>query len=132
MLLDVALTILVFVGLFVFAAFLSIKHKQLLQRRRRCVAQEGHRRAKLHLHEVLQTVPGAQLVVVQRVISSSLRGTRAVVLWTSTGIVYELWFAHAYMEPGDSLAIVGADPSTGRVEARSVLTRSMANAFGES
>jgi hypothetical protein len=70
LLLDVALTILVFVGLFVFAAFLSIKHKQLLQRRRQRGAQEE--------------------------------------------------------------TIVGADPSTGRVEARSVLTRSMAHAFGES
>ncbi len=132
MLLDTVLTILIWFGLFVLIAFISIKHGQLLQRRRRRALQEGHRRAKLHLQEVVQTVPGAQLVVVQRVISSSLKGTRAVVLWISTGTEYELWFAHTYMEPGDSLAIAGADPSTGRVETRNVLTRSMAHAFGES
>jgi hypothetical protein len=132
LLLDSAGAISLCVGFFALLTFVSIKNRQLLNRRSRAARQEGHRRATLHLQEVLQTVPGAQLVVVQRVISASLRGTRAVVLWTSTGTEYELWFAHTFMEPGDSLAIASTDPSTGRVEARNVLTRSMAHAFGES
>jgi hypothetical protein len=70
LLLDVALTILVFVGLFAFAAFLSIRT------------------------------------------SSCCNGCVSAARRKET--------------------IVGADPSTGRVEARSVLTRSMAHAFGES
>ncbi|MGH3599600.1 MAG: hypothetical protein ACRDRO_31145 [Pseudonocardiaceae bacterium] len=47
MLLDVALIVLVWVGLFVCAAFLGIKRRQLLQRRRQRVALKRQQRAKL-------------------------------------------------------------------------------------
>jgi hypothetical protein len=43
LLLDIALTVLVWIGLFGFAAFLSMKRRQLLQRRRQRIALEGHR-----------------------------------------------------------------------------------------
>ncbi len=77
-------------------------------------------------------MPGAELVVVQRVVSASLRGTRAVVLWTATGTVQELWFPRAGLRAGDSLAIAGADPSTGQVDVKNVLTRTAADPVAES
>ncbi|MFN2478466.1 MAG: hypothetical protein ABR615_04760 [Pseudonocardiaceae bacterium] len=63
MLLDTILTILIWSGLFALIPLVSIARGQLLKRRRRRAAQEGHRRAKLRLQEVLQTLPGTQPVV---------------------------------------------------------------------
>jgi hypothetical protein len=109
------------------AAFGFRSRARWMDRQWQAAEQEAHRRVKHRLQEVLQTVPGAQLVAVQRVVSSSWRGVRAQVCWTATGTVYELWFPRAYMLAGDSLAIVGADPSTGRVELRNVLARATAD-----
>lgn len=132
MLLGSALSVLALIGLFALLTFVSLGRSRLLNRRWQATEQEGHRRAKQRLQEVLQTVPGAELVVVQQVVSASLRGTRAVVLWTATGTVQELWFPRAGLRAGDSLAIAGADPSTGQVNVKNVLTRAAADAVAES
>lgn len=132
MLLGGALSVLTLIGLFALLTLVSTGRSRLLNRRWQAAEQEGHRRAKQRLREVLQTVPGAELVVVQRVVSTSLRGTRAVVLWTATGTVRELWFPRAGLRAGDSLAIAGADPSTGQVDVKSVLTRAAADPVAES
>lgn len=60
MLLDSAGAISFCAGFFALLTFVSIRHRQLLDRRSRTARQEGHRRATPHLQEVLQTVPGAQ------------------------------------------------------------------------
>lgn len=132
MLLGGALSVLTLIGLFALLTLVSTGRSRLLNRRWQAAEQEGHRRAKQRLREVLQTVPGAELVVVQRVVSTSLRGTRAVVLWTATGTVRELWFPRAGLRAGDSLAIAGADPSTGQVDVKNVLTRAAADPVAES
>jgi hypothetical protein len=132
LLLGSTFSVLTLVGLFALLTFVSIGRSRLLNRRWQAAEQEGHRRAKQRLREVLDTVPGAELVVVQRVVSASLRGTRAVVLWTATGTVQELWFPRAGLRAGDSLAIAGADPSTGQVDVKSVLTRAAADHVAES
>jgi hypothetical protein len=132
LLLGSALSVLTLIGLFALLTFVSIGRSRLLNRRWQATEQEGHRRAQQRLQEVLQTVPGAELVVVQRVVSASLRGTRAVVLWTATGTVQELWFPRAGLRAGDSLAIAGADPSTGQVDVKNVLTRAAADPVAES
>lgn len=132
MLLGSALSALTLIGLFALLTFVAIGRSRLLNRRWQAAEQEGHRRAKQHLQEVLQTVPGAELVVVQRVVSASLRGTRAVVLWTATGTVQELWFPRAGLRAGDSLAIAGADPLTGQVDVKNMLTRAAADPVAES
>jgi len=132
LLLGSALSVLTLIGLFALLTFAATGRSRLLNRRWQATAQEGHRRAQQRLQEVLQTVPGAELVVVQRVISASLRGTRAVVLWTATGTVQELWFPRAGLRAGDSLAIAGADPSTGQVDVKNVLTRAAVDPVAES
>jgi hypothetical protein len=132
LLLGSALSVLTLIGLFALLTFVSTRRSRLLDRQWQAAEQEGHRRAKQRLQEVLQTVPGAELVVVQRVVSASLRGTRAVVLWTATGTVQELWFPRAGLRAGDSLAIAGADPSTGQVDVKNVLTRAAADPVAES
>ncbi len=132
MLLGSALSVLTLIGLLALLTFAATGRSRLLNRRWQAAEQEGHRRAKQRLQEVLQTVPGAELVVVQRVVSASLRGTRAVVLWTATGTVQELWFPRAGLRAGDSLAIAGADPSTGQVDVKNVLTRTAADPVAES
>lgn len=132
MLLDSILSALTLIGLFALITFVSIGRSRLVNRRWQAAGREGHRRAKQHLQEVLRTVPGAELVVVQRVISTSLRGTRAVVLWTATETVQELWFPRAGLRTGDSLAIAGANPSSGQVDLKSVLTRAAADPVAES
>jgi hypothetical protein len=123
---------LTLIGLFALLTFVSIGRSRLVNRRWQAAGREGHRRAKQRLQEVLQTVPGAELVVVQRVVSTSLRGTRAVVLWTATETVQELWFPRAGLRAGDCLAIVGADPSRGQVDLKNVLTRAAADPVAES
>jgi hypothetical protein len=132
LLLSSAISVLTLIGLFALLTFVSIGRSRLLNRRWQTAEQQGHRRAKQRLQEVLQTVPGAELVVVQRVVSASLRGTRAIVLWTATGTVQELWFPRAGLRTGDSLAIADADPSTGQVDVKSVLTRAAADPVAES
>lgn len=132
MLLGSTFSVLTLIGLFALLTFVSIGRSRLLNRRWQAADQEGHRRAKQRLREVLHTVPGAELVVVQRVVSASLRGTQAVVLWTATGTVQELWFPRAGLRAGDSLAIAGADPSTGQVDVKNVLTRAAADPVAES
>ncbi|MGH3854453.1 MAG: hypothetical protein ACRDR6_13360 [Pseudonocardiaceae bacterium] len=123
---------LTLVGLFVLLTVVSRGRSRLLNRRWQAAEQEGHRHAKQRLREVLETVPGAELVVVQRVVSASLRGTRAVVLWTATATVQEVWFPRAGLRNGDRLAIAGADPSTGQVDVKNVLTRAAADPVAES
>jgi hypothetical protein len=113
-----------FVALFV---VVGVHCARWRRRRARTREQVAHLNATMHLQDVSQTVTSAQLLVVRRVISSSLRCTRAVVLWTATGTVNERWFARACTQAGDSFAIAGADPSTARVDVRNVLTRAMAH-----
>lgn len=132
MLLGSAVSVVTLIVLFALLTFVSIGRSRLLNRRWQATEQEGHRRAQQRLREVLQTVPGVKLVVVQRVVSASLRGTRAVVLWTATGTVQELWFPRAGLRAGDSLAIAGADHSTGQVDVKNVLTRAAADPVAES
>jgi hypothetical protein len=123
--------LLALIGLVALLTFVSIGRSRLLGRRQ-TAGREEHRRAKQRLQEVLRTVPGAELVVVQQIVSTSLRGTRAVVLWTVTETVQELWFPRADLRTGDCLAIVGADPSSGQVGVRNVLTRAAADPVAES
>jgi hypothetical protein len=132
LLLGSAVSVVALIGLFALLTFVFIGRSRWLNRRWQAAEQEGHRRAQQRLQEVLQTVPGAESVVVQRVVSASLRGTRAVVLWTATGTVQELWFPRAGLRAGDSLAIAGADPSTGQVDVKNVLTRAAADPVAES
>ncbi|MGH3869637.1 MAG: hypothetical protein ACRDQ4_26750 [Pseudonocardiaceae bacterium] len=68
--------LLALIGLVALLTFVPIGRSRLLGRRQ-TAGREEHRRAKQRLQEVLRTVPGAELVVVQRIVSTSLRGTRA-------------------------------------------------------
>jgi hypothetical protein len=52
--------------------------------------------------------------------------------WDTSGIEQELWFARAWPENGDLLAIAGADLSTGQVELRNILARAAAAPIVES
>ncbi|HEY6425495.1 MAG TPA: hypothetical protein VIY28_20090 [Pseudonocardiaceae bacterium] len=123
MLLQVVGAIAGWIGLVALIIFLARGRSRFWDRQHLAADRQAHRQAEQRLQQALQTVPGAQLIVVQRVISSSRRGTRAVVLWTSTGTEYELWSARAAMEAGDRLAVVGVDPSTGQLDVKNVLAR---------
>lgn len=132
MLLGGVLSVLTLAGLVGLLTVVSLGRSRLLDRRWQAAEQEEHRHAKQRLREVLETVPGAELVVVQRVVSASLRGTRAVVLWTATATEREVWFPRAGLRNGDCLAIAGADPSTGQIDVKNVLTRAAADPVAES
>jgi hypothetical protein len=105
-------SVIAFVVLFVAPFVVGGIHCARWRRRSaRTREQVAHLHAKMHLQDVQQTVTGAQLLGVRRVISSSLRATRAVVLWTATETVHKPWFTRACAQAGDSFAIAGADPS---------------------
>lgn len=132
MFLDVALSVVAWAAFLGLIIFVTLTKGRWFARRRLASEREGHRLAIQQLQHALQTVAGARLAVVQRVVSRSRQGVRAVLRWETTGIEQELWFAKAWLENGDFLVIAGADLSTGRVELRNILARAAAAPVVES